>query len=187
MTQPPPGPRHPGPGEQPPAPDHGWDAVPPPPTGWSPHGDQQYGPPQYPQPQYGPTQYGPPQYGPYAGPPPGNRTGLLWCLVAGLAALCVVLAVLLLVRPGPGPDQQPLTAPPDPVPAPAATLAPAGLGEDPDLDRLAQQCADGQMNPCDDLYSESSPGSDYEDFADTCAGRRPGGEDTFCVDVFYDA
>jgi hypothetical protein len=196
VTQSPHGPS--GPGEQPAAPDHGWDAVPPP-SGWSPYGVRQPGepghdgggygqhpyPPQYGQPQYPPPQYGPPPYGPYAGLPPKNRTGLLWCLVAGLATLCLVLTVLLVVRPGP--DQQPLSAPPDPVAAPAATLAPTGLGEDPDLDRLAQQCADGQMNPCDDLYYESSPGSDYEDFADTCAGRRPADEDTYCSDVFYDS
>ncbi|GAB4081365.1 hypothetical protein GCU67_12300 [Modestobacter muralis] len=109
---------------------------------------------------------------------------MLWCLVAVLAAVVLVLTVLLVVRPASGPG--PFSAPPVPVPAPAATLAPTGLGEDTDLDRLAQQCSDGQMNPCDDLYLESFPGSDYEAYGDTCAGRRTAGEETFCADVFYD-
>lgn len=180
-AQPPSGPRHPGePGQPPPVQE--WDAAPPPPHGGSPYGRPAYGPPGYgPPPQYGPPPW--PQYVP--GPPPRNRTGLLWGLVAALAALCLVLAVLLAVDAGP--DPQPVSSRPVPVPAPAATLAPTGLGDDPALDRLAQQCADGQMNPCDDLYDESFPGSGYEAFADTCAGRRGAGEDTYCADVFYDA
>ncbi|MCZ2830310.1 hypothetical protein O2W14_15850 [Modestobacter sp. VKM Ac-2986] len=170
MSQPPAAPQHAGepgnPGEQPP------------------YGQPPYGPPAWGPPQYAP-QYGPPQsWPPYPAPPP-NRTGLLWGLVAALATVVLVLTVLLVVRPASGPG--PLSLPPVPVPAPAATLPPTGLGADADLDRLAQQCSDGQMNPCDDLYQESFPGSDYEAYGDTCAGRRTAGEDTSCADVFYDS
>ena len=150
-----------------------------------PYAQPSYGQPPYGQPAWGPPQYGPPQpWPPHAAPPP-DRTGVLWCLVAALATVVLVLTVLLLVRPAADPG--PVSAPPVPVPAPAATLAPTGLGADTDLDRLAQQCSDGQMSPCDDLYEESLPGSDYETYADTCAGRRTAGEDTSCADVFYDS
>ena len=187
MSQPPPAPSHPGepsaPGHQPSGPGQEWDAAPPPPG----YGTSPYGPPAYGPPGYGPPQqYGPPPW-PHLAParPARDRTGLLWGLVAALATLSLVLGVLLAV--GGGPDPQPVSSRPVPEPAPAATLAPTGLGDDPALDRLAQQCADGQMNPCDDLYDESFPGSGYEAFADTCAGRRTAGEDTYCADVFYDA
>jgi len=180
-------PGHPG---QPAAPDQSWDAAPPPgqpPYGQPPYGQPAYPQPAYPQPAYGSLQHGPQPWQPwppYAVPPP-NRTGLLWGLVAALATIALVLTVLLVVRPGP--DLEAMSGRPVPVPAPAATLAPTGLGADADLDRLAQQCSDGQMNPCDDLYDESFPGSGYEAYGDTCAGRRTAGEDTYCADVFYDS
>ena len=197
--QPRPGePGHPTDGGQPGDRHQDWDAAPP----WSgatPWGQPQYGvpaaggggypqPPQYGPPPHTPPTHTPPPWSPYpAGPPPRPRTGLLWGLVAALTALVVVLATVLIVGSGSGPGTGPLPSRPDPVPAPAATLAPTGLGDDAALDRLAQQCSDGQMNPCDDLYDESFPGSDYEAYGDTCAGRRPPGQDTYCGDVFYDS
>ncbi|QXG75086.1 hypothetical protein KUM42_14715 [Modestobacter sp. L9-4] len=199
MTRPHTGePGHPADSGQPGAPQQDWDAAPPwsgPPAPWGPPG---YGPPAaggYLQPPpYGPPGPTPPPWSPYpGGPPPRSRTGPLWTLVGVLTAAVVVLATLLIVGSGSGsgsgagPDTGPLASRPDPVPAPAATLAPTGLGDDAALDRLAQQCSDGQMNPCDDLYDESFPGSDYEAYADTCAGRRPPGQDTYCGDDFYDS
>lgn len=52
----------------------------------------------------------------------------------------------------------------------------ATYGDDPDLDRLWDQCAAGSGQACDDLYMESPFGSEYEEFGDTCGSRRPPGE-----------
>ena len=49
-------------------------------------------------------------------------------------------------------------------------------GDDSDLDRLWERCAEGSGQACDDLYMESPIGSGYEEFGDTCGNRRPPGE-----------
>ncbi|MGY1854847.1 hypothetical protein [Modestobacter sp. SYSU DS0290] len=49
--------------------------------------------------------------------------------------------------------------------------APTGLGADPALDAYAQQCFDGDLQSCDDLYAGAPPLSDYERYATTCGGR----------------
>lgn len=57
-------------------------------------------------------------------------------------------------------------------------------GSDDALDRLYDQCADGDMAACDELYMSSPFGSDYEEFGDTCGNRQAAGE-SFCdVDAF---
>jgi hypothetical protein len=57
-------------------------------------------------------------------------------------------------------------------------------GSDPELDELYDQCEDGDYQACDDLYSQSPSGSEYEEFADTCGDRNePAG---FCVDIYED-
>jgi len=73
------------------------------------------------------------------------------------------------------------------VPVPAATWLPTGLGSDPALDRLAQSCHAGDMSSCDDLYFDSEVDSEYEEYGDTCAGRREAGAWAMCADVFTDA
>jgi hypothetical protein len=50
---------------------------------------------------------------------------------------------------------------------------PGELGSDDDLDALAQECFEGDFGDCEDLYSESEVGSDYEAYALTCGGRLP--------------
>ena len=50
---------------------------------------------------------------------------------------------------------------------------------DPELDALYQDCADGDMQACDDLYMESPAGSECEAFGDTCGGTTSGG--TWCT------
>ncbi|MBB3676487.1 hypothetical protein [Modestobacter versicolor] len=144
------------------------------------YGQPQYGQPQYGAPQYGQPQYGAPQYGSYPPPPAapsrGDRTVLLWFLGGALALVALVVGILVVVD-GEGQDV---------VPAPAATQEPTGLGDDPALDRLAQECHDGLMSACDDLFVDSPLDSDYEAYGDTCAGRREGGQWSFCVDVFSD-
>lgn len=48
---------------------------------------------------------------------------------------------------------------------------PFTLGDDPQLDRLWQECADGSGAACDELFAESPIGSDYEQFGVTCGDR----------------
>ena len=52
-------------------------------------------------------------------------------------------------------------------------VPPVGLGDDEELNALAQACFDGDMASCDDLYNLSDFGSTYEDYGATCAGRLP--------------
>lgn len=63
--------------------------------------------------------------------------------------------------------------PPDPVPG----------GDDEQLNQLAQQCHDGDMQACDDLFNQSDFDSAYEDYGNTCGGRVPDNTD-FCVNVY---
>jgi len=69
-------------------------------------------------------------------------------------------------------------------PIPPARLAPAGLGSDPTFDGLARECSGGAMQACDELYDFSAPGSRYEAFADTCAGRQARGTNVYCVTAY---
>ena len=56
-------------------------------------------------------------------------------------------------------------------------------GGDSYLDRLWRECDAGDFQSCDDLFSESPSGSDYEDFGDTCGNRNePSG---WCVDIYW--
>ena len=74
------------------------------------------------------------------------------------------------------------TTGPAEIPPPAQE--PDDLGEDPELDALAQDCYDGDMQSCDDLYEEAPAGSEYRTFGDTCAGRQPALTQRFCVNTF---
>ena len=69
----------------------------------------------------------------------------------------------------------------DDVPEPTS---PDGLGDDPELDALAQDCFDGDFSACDQLFFESPADSDYEAYGDSCGGRNePGG---LCVNIYGD-
>ena len=166
----------------------------PSPYGQAPYGVQQYGQAPYGQAQYGAQPYGQAQYGQqpygqqsggypygqqpygqYLGGPPRKRSRavLIWSIVGGAALLVLIVGVVLVALGSGGRE-----------PAPAATREPTGLGDDAFLDRLAQQCHDGTMSACDSLYDDSDIGSAYEEYGDTCAGRRAGGD--YCVDVYTD-
>jgi len=67
---------------------------------------------------------------------------------------------------------------------PPAEAEPDGLGTDAELDELAEECFDGEMQSCDDLYTRSPRDSDYEEYGDTCAGRQPSHTRRYCSDVF---
>ncbi len=55
------------------------------------------------------------------------------------------------------------------------------LGDDPELDGLAQSCSDGDALACDLLFLRSPIGSDYEAFGDTCAGAQDAGTGQWCA------
>jgi hypothetical protein len=76
----------------------------------------------------------------------------------------------------------PETTNPDQIPPP--TQEPDGLGTDPALDQLAQECYDAEMQSCDDLYQQAPAGSEYEAYGDTCAGRQPEHTRRYCSNVF---
>jgi hypothetical protein len=144
---------------------------------------QPYGPPGYGQPGYG-SGYPPPWPGPWSpvpphAPAPGLSRRAVAALVAGGLLLVAALGagVFLLFSMANGGQ----------VTAPPATLGTAGLGEDPWLDQLAEDCHDGDMAACDDLFVQSELDSRYETYGDTCAGRRGGGEWSFCTDDFSDS
>ena len=50
-------------------------------------------------------------------------------------------------------------------------VPPGDLGPDPVLNQYAQNCFDGDLQACDDLYYESAPLSEYERYGMTCGGR----------------
>ncbi|MBA3523512.1 MAG: hypothetical protein H0T85_02945 [Geodermatophilaceae bacterium] len=82
-------------------------------------------------------------------------------------------------------DTEPSTTTEDPgssVLPPGAE--PGGLGDDPEFNRLTNECFDGNMESCDELYFSSPIDSDYEAYGDSCGGRV--GIDDFSLCVFYE-
>ena len=72
----------------------------------------------------------------------------------------------------------------DPAEPAAATAEPDGAGslpvaygDDEGLDLLHDSCTDGDAQACDLLFLEAPGGSEYKQFAQTCAGRSPSGLD----------
>ena len=60
---------------------------------------------------------------------------------------------------------------------------PEGLGDDPQLNTLADSCFAGDMQACDDLWAQSDPDSPYHTYADTCAGRQPENTGRYCTEL----
>lgn len=59
---------------------------------------------------------------------------------------------------------------------------PGDLGDDAELDALAQDCFDGDFGACDQLFFDSPVDSDYEAYGDSCGGRNePAG---LCVNLY---
>jgi hypothetical protein len=73
----------------------------------------------------------------------------------------------------------PTTVAPEDVPQPAP---PGDLGDDPQLDRLARECAEGRFPSCDTLFFTSPPDSDYEAYGDSCGGRNEPGD--LCTTIY---
>jgi hypothetical protein len=57
-------------------------------------------------------------------------------------------------------------------------------GDDPQLDALYDDCAAGDATACDDLYVQSTPGSEYEQFAGTCGDRFEYSDTEYCEGRF---
>lgn len=168
-----------------------------------------YGQPPYGQGPYG--QYGGPVgYGPVPPPAgPGKNRGSMIALIVGgvvLVAGIVVAVILGLTKDNTPTASGAATAtapsatdsfPADPssdLPFPTAaggTVPPAkepptGLGSDQILNRFAQDCYSGNMDSCDLLYLAADADTPYEKYGDTCAGRRPEGQDPLCSEEFPD-
>ncbi|GAB3191175.1 hypothetical protein GCM10027261_00280 [Geodermatophilus arenarius] len=62
-------------------------------------------------------------------------------------------------------------------------VPPGVLGSDPLLDAHAQGCFDGDLQACDDLFAESPPLSEYEEYALTCGGRVKAWSVPLCTDL----
>jgi hypothetical protein len=124
---------------------------------------------------------GPPTV-PYSTPPPAapasepdNRPrALVIAAIVGVLAIAGVVAFLLTRD---GDDDTPSNIP-------AATEEPTGLGDDEGFNALAEDCYDGDMQACDDLYNRAEDDSAYRRYGDTCAGRQPAGTRQFCVVTF---
>jgi hypothetical protein len=56
-------------------------------------------------------------------------------------------------------------------PADITDPVPPVTGPDPVLDAYAQRCFEGDYQSCDDLFFESPPLSEYEEYGGTCGGR----------------
>lgn len=147
------------------------------------------GPPQYGQVPYGQAPYGQPPEGPLPwgqGAATPRKTNKRAVVLAALAALVVTgLAVALFVWSGSDDDGDGGGSGGDSS-IPAASSEPEGLGDDAELDEYAEECYDGDMEACDDLYRESPRSSAYELYGGTCAGRQPNADaaEVFCVDAF---
>ena len=57
-------------------------------------------------------------------------------------------------------------------------------GDDPALDALYDDCAAGDATACDDLYVQSPPDSEYEQFAGTCGDRFEYSDTEYCEGRF---
>jgi hypothetical protein len=66
---------------------------------------------------------------------------------------------------------------------PATTLEPAGMGRDPFLNTLAEQCYAGDLLDCDILYAEAETNSAYERFGASCAGRISATTERDCTEL----
>ena len=70
---------------------------------------------------------------------------------------------------------------PEPEQFPA--VEPGALGPDPVLDAYAQGCFGGDLQGCDDLFVESPPLSEYEQYGGTCGGRVKLGSVYACTEL----
>jgi hypothetical protein len=57
---------------------------------------------------------------------------------------------------------------------------------DAEFDDLADDCYQGDMRSCDELFNLSPVGSDYEEYGDTCGGRWPVSARPNCQTVIPD-
>ena len=63
---------------------------------------------------------------------------------------------------------------------------PGDLGDDVLLDRYADECFDGDISSCDDLFRESFLGSGYEKYGSSCGERTKRGQAGACTALYPD-
>ncbi len=107
-------------------------------------------------------------YGVPAPPPRRRRRLVVAWTIAGSVLAATVLVVIAVggFRMGSNEFAGAFAAPSTSPPADWAVI-----GDDAGLDPYAQRCHAGEMEACDELYTLSEPGSDYEYYALTCGGR----------------
>ncbi len=106
------------------------------------------------------AQYGAPQA-------PKSKTGLIIAAVIAVLAIGGIILAVVLINRTPDPD-------------------PVVFDSDPVLNQIAQNCFDGSMAACDDLYLQSPVDSEYENYGNTCGGRIEEADvrQRLCVDIF---
>ena len=80
------------------------------------------------------------------------------------------------------PDTGGPTVPPEVAAADAGPPEAPPTG-DAQYDDLAQECYQGDMEACDDLYLGTPVGSEYEAYGDTCGARVSDSHGYYCVDL----
>jgi hypothetical protein len=194
----------------PPAPD--WIAVPPPapvygaPAGWA-VADSGWGPPAagWTPGAWTPAPFPSEPFRAPARPADGDRRRLalvaLAGAVAGAAIAAVVGSALFLAgaremgeamgdrvaesldqRLGWSSDPFPTAEPAGPIEQ-SEPVPPGVLGPDPVLNAYAQQCFDGDLQSCDDLFFNSTPMSDYEEYGMSCGRRVEAGAVIACTEL----
>ena len=118
---------------------------------------------------------------PYTTPPPAaqdpdNRARAL--VIAAIVAVLALAGVVIFFLTRDDDDNDTTSN------IPAATEEPTGLGDDDGFNALAEDCYDGDMQACDDLYNRAEDDSEYRRYGDTCAGRQPAGTRQFCTSAF---
>jgi hypothetical protein len=132
---------------------------------------------------------------PAPAPAPRRARGRWAALVtAGVLVAGAVGASIVARADGSGPPVPPTPTtpvPPPPAPDPPVPVTrdalPGDYGDDPIMDDLADSCGAGDLDDCDDLYSEAPADTDYELFGRTCGARVPLPFDGTCSSGFYDS
>ena len=113
---------------------------------------------------------------------PATPTGLVAAVLAPVAVFAVVSTLLLALGSAQDPVVQAsgYSGSGEPVDPPS----PGNVDYDPEYAELADDCHDGDMSACDDLYFQTPVDDPYETYGTTCGGRLD--DETYgdCVGVF---
>ncbi|CAM3725033.1 DUF4190 domain-containing protein [Isoptericola cucumis] len=99
---------------------------------------------------------------------PGKGLAIAGIVLGALSTVGWLIGVLVLVATFGALEQQGVL---DDLSSEISQGTAQSYGDDATLDGLYDSCEGGDDLACDELYWESAPGSEYEDFALTCGGR----------------